>query len=237
MLMLLDEQPRHGDELIRLVEDRFLGMYTPSAGTVYPRLQSLEDEGLVEHEEVDGKKVYRLTEAGRRELAERKAELEELQARAVKSARRLADTVGSELLDSAREIRRAMRDLRREERRASRGDRDFRTREGSRPGRHQDEDSGPDRDRHPDEEGRPGQGLAWRALRADLDAFSVDVMSAARGRPLDRKTLNAVRDTLLDARESVITALRAASAADRGPDAGTAPPSEQPGPDEDAGFA
>ncbi|MHB1912870.1 MAG: PadR family transcriptional regulator, partial [Acidimicrobiales bacterium] len=40
ILMLLDESPRHGYDLIRLIEDRFLGMYTPSAGTVYPRLQS-----------------------------------------------------------------------------------------------------------------------------------------------------------------------------------------------------
>jgi len=84
--LLLDEQPQHGYDLIKMVEDRFLGMYTPSAGTVYPRLQSLEDEGLVEHEEIDGRKVYRLTEAGRRELHDRRHELEELQQRAVESA-------------------------------------------------------------------------------------------------------------------------------------------------------
>ena len=57
MLSLLEDHPRHGYELIQLLEDRFLGMYTPSAGTIYPRLASLEEDGLVEHDVVDGKRV------------------------------------------------------------------------------------------------------------------------------------------------------------------------------------
>ena len=65
LLLLLGEEPRHGYELIRLLEDRFMGLYTPSAGTIYPRLAALEDDGLVEHEVVDGRKVYRLTDGGR----------------------------------------------------------------------------------------------------------------------------------------------------------------------------
>ena len=48
LLRLLDEHPRHGYEVISLLEDRFLGLYAPSAGTVYPRLAKLETEGLVE---------------------------------------------------------------------------------------------------------------------------------------------------------------------------------------------
>ena len=47
LLKLLDESPRHGYDVIRALEDRFLGLYAPSAGTVYPRLSRLESEGLV----------------------------------------------------------------------------------------------------------------------------------------------------------------------------------------------
>ena len=68
LLKLLDEAPRHGYEVIRLLQDRFLGVYAPSPGTIYPRLARLEEEGLVTHDEIDGKKVYRITDKGREEL-------------------------------------------------------------------------------------------------------------------------------------------------------------------------
>ena len=71
LLKLLDESPRHGYEVIRLLQDRFMGVYAPSPGTIYPRLARLEEEGLVTHDEVDGKKVYRITEKGREELRNR----------------------------------------------------------------------------------------------------------------------------------------------------------------------
>ena len=45
LLKLLDESPRHGYDVIRELEDRFMGLYTPSAGTVYPRLARLEADG------------------------------------------------------------------------------------------------------------------------------------------------------------------------------------------------
>ena len=54
LLRLLDEEPRHGYEVIRLLRDRFMGVYSPSPGTIYPRLARLEEEGLVTHDEVDG---------------------------------------------------------------------------------------------------------------------------------------------------------------------------------------
>ena len=78
LLKLLDESPRHGYDVIRELEDRFLGLYSPSAGTVYPRLARLESEGLVTHEVTDGRKVYSITAAGRAELAARSGELEDL---------------------------------------------------------------------------------------------------------------------------------------------------------------
>ena len=69
LLKLLDEAPRHGYEVIRLLEERFQGLYAPSAGTVYPRLAKLEAEGLVTHATEGGRKVYSITDAGRAELA------------------------------------------------------------------------------------------------------------------------------------------------------------------------
>jgi DNA-binding PadR family transcriptional regulator len=72
LLKLLDESPRHGYDVIRLLEDRFMGLYAPSPGTIYPRLQRLEAEGLVTHSTEGGRKVYRITDAGREELAGRR---------------------------------------------------------------------------------------------------------------------------------------------------------------------
>src|SRR5690606_41340745 len=68
LLKLLEESPRHGYEVIRLLQDRFLGVYSPSPGTIYPRLARLETEGLGTHEGVGGKKVFSITDKGRAEL-------------------------------------------------------------------------------------------------------------------------------------------------------------------------
>jgi DNA-binding PadR family transcriptional regulator len=68
LLSLLADTPRHGYELMKELEARSGGVYQASAGTVYPTLQQLEDEGLVASGERDGKRVYRLSAAGRREL-------------------------------------------------------------------------------------------------------------------------------------------------------------------------
>ena len=66
LLKLLEESPRHGYDVIRLLEDRFMGQYAPSPGTIYPRLQRLEAEGLVEQsKEEGGQTVYRITDAMR----------------------------------------------------------------------------------------------------------------------------------------------------------------------------
>jgi DNA-binding PadR family transcriptional regulator len=93
ILSLLDESPRHGYDLIQALSDRFGGTYIPSAGTIYPRLAKLEEEGLVT-KTTDGRKtVYAITDAGRREVAERRGELEDIEAELSDSVRRLADEV------------------------------------------------------------------------------------------------------------------------------------------------
>ncbi len=78
ILDLLKEQPRHGYDIIRALEERFRGLYSPSPGAVYPTLQMLEDQGYVASTQQDGKKVYTLTDAGRRFLDEQAATLEDI---------------------------------------------------------------------------------------------------------------------------------------------------------------
>jgi DNA-binding PadR family transcriptional regulator len=71
VLALLDDRPMHGYEIIQELEERTGGRWTPSAGSIYPTLQLLGDEGLVTPEEVDGRKVYSLTDAGKEAAPER----------------------------------------------------------------------------------------------------------------------------------------------------------------------
>ena len=71
ILDLVNDQPRHGYDIIRALEEQFSGLYSPSPGTIYPTLQLQEDQGLVVSEPADGKKVYRATDEGRAVLAER----------------------------------------------------------------------------------------------------------------------------------------------------------------------
>jgi DNA-binding PadR family transcriptional regulator len=93
LLSLLEEAPKHGYELIQALEARFGGTYSPSAGTIYPRLSKLEEEGLVTKTTQGRKTVYEITDAGRRELASREAELRDIEAEVTDSVRRLADEV------------------------------------------------------------------------------------------------------------------------------------------------
>ncbi|MDQ6774229.1 MAG: PadR family transcriptional regulator [Candidatus Dormibacteraeota bacterium] len=69
ILALLAEQPMHGYQVIRELESRSGGAWRVSPGSVYPTLQLLEEEGLVTGAEVEGKRVFSLTEAGRAEVA------------------------------------------------------------------------------------------------------------------------------------------------------------------------
>jgi DNA-binding PadR family transcriptional regulator len=71
VLALLAERPMHGYEMIKELEERTGGAWRPSAGSIYPTLQLLEDEGLVKGEEVEGRKVYSLTDSGREAVPER----------------------------------------------------------------------------------------------------------------------------------------------------------------------
>ena len=166
LLRLLDEEPRHGYEVIRLLRDRFMGVYSPSPGTIYPRLARLEEEGLVTHDEVDGRKVYRITEAGREELRSRSDELDELEEELSASVsdivrevredvRQTVRSLREELTWAARESRRLGRDMATDVREQARQARDE-AREQARQAR---EDA---RERARDESLR---GAAWEQAR------------------------------------------------------------------------
>jgi DNA-binding PadR family transcriptional regulator len=73
-LALLAERPMHGYEMIREIEDRTGGAWIPSAGSIYPALQLLEDEGLIKGSESEGRRRFELTEAGRKEQESRQDE-------------------------------------------------------------------------------------------------------------------------------------------------------------------
>lgn len=89
MLRLIAEAPRHGYELIKEIEGRFGGAYSPSPGVIYPTLTLLEEQDLIrlapaasgEASEEGGKKRYAITEAGERHLSENEAEVNEIFAR------------------------------------------------------------------------------------------------------------------------------------------------------------
>ena len=78
ILRLLRENPRHGYEVIKALEERLGGCYTPSPGTVYPPLQMLEDQGYVRAVEEDGKKVYHITPEGEKFLDDNRDVLDEI---------------------------------------------------------------------------------------------------------------------------------------------------------------
>jgi DNA-binding PadR family transcriptional regulator len=90
LLALINEEPRHGYELIRAIEDMTGGSYAPSPGAVYPTLQMLEEEGQIkpakvkageDDEDGSSKKPFKATKSGKAELAERADEVDELMGR------------------------------------------------------------------------------------------------------------------------------------------------------------
>lgn len=105
LLALLAEQPRHGYELIQALSDRFGGVYVPSAGTIYPRLAKLEEEGLVSKESDGRKTTYSITDAGRAELAARQGDLDSIEDQVTDSVRRIADEVRAGVSDAMRSLR------------------------------------------------------------------------------------------------------------------------------------
>ena len=79
ILNLLKDKPSHGYEIMRALEESFHGFYTPSAGSVYPTLQMLDDMGYVSSSERDGKRVFTITPEGVKFLKEKSQVIEKIQ--------------------------------------------------------------------------------------------------------------------------------------------------------------
>jgi len=105
LLALLEAGPKHGYELIKALSDRFGGTYSPSAGTIYPRLGKLEEEGLVATESQGRRTNYRITAAGLAELNSRREELETVENDISASVRRLADDLRADIRSNMRGLR------------------------------------------------------------------------------------------------------------------------------------
>jgi DNA-binding PadR family transcriptional regulator len=114
ILDLLRERPSYGYEIIHALEERFGWLYTPSAGTVYPTLQMLEEMGYVTSAQTEGRKVYTITPAGSRFLEEQKSQVTDVRERMRGWwDRGSAKVEAHEVLDMSKELRRLLKQRRR----------------------------------------------------------------------------------------------------------------------------
>ena len=180
LLKLLDEAPRHGYDVIRELEDRFMGLYSPSAGTVYPRLARLESEGLVTHTTEEGRKVYRITDTGKAELDARQGDLDDLEAEIAGSVRDLATEIRTEVRGSVKDLRSelkaAAKDMRRENRAQARENRTA---------------------------SRPSNDPVRADLERAVEWFRSEVRTVVRRRPHTAEDVAALRQVLQDALDEV----------------------------------
>ena len=105
VLALIAEQPRHGYEIIKEIEDRLAGTYTPSPGVIYPTLTMLEELGHATVTESNGKKLYTITESGTAYLEANKAAVDN-------ALQRMQSVNAAHLGGRAPEIMRAKENLR-----------------------------------------------------------------------------------------------------------------------------
>jgi len=108
ILRLLEEKPRHGYEIIKELESRFGGSYAPSPGTVYPTLTMLEDLGYARVvPEEGGKKIYEITDEGRKHLAEHSTTVNDIFDRIARFVEGFTDTPMTELNQAFQRLARA----------------------------------------------------------------------------------------------------------------------------------
>lgn len=107
ILRLIKEKPRHGYEIIKALEEKMSGCYTPSAGTVYPTLQLLEDQGYIRGVDTEGKKVYHITPEGEAFLTENHDVLEDILTRVRDTVRDFAGGAMGELNGAFGQVARA----------------------------------------------------------------------------------------------------------------------------------
>ncbi len=109
MLQLIAERPRHGYEIIKAIEERVGGAYSPSPGVVYPTLTMLEELGHVTVTEQDGKKLHALTDMGRASLEDNRQAVEALQARMAGIAATRAEEPPASVIRATENLKMALR--------------------------------------------------------------------------------------------------------------------------------
>lgn len=110
LLKLIADEPRHGYDLIRAIEDLTGGEYAPSPGVVYPTLTLLQDMGLIDEAEAEGpRKAFRATDEGRAHLAEREEEVGALFDRLRELAPRAEQTAGPAIGRAVKNLMTALR--------------------------------------------------------------------------------------------------------------------------------
>jgi DNA-binding PadR family transcriptional regulator len=114
VLDALERQQRHGYEIIQAIEERSSGRYRPSPGVVYPTLQMLEELGHAQVEEREARKVYAITAAGKRDLAEHLDEVRDFYEEADEGS---WDDFADELRDLTRRVARMFKSIGRSARR------------------------------------------------------------------------------------------------------------------------
>ena len=181
LLALLESGPKHGYELIKALSERFGGTYSPSAGTIYPRLGKLEEEGLVATEAEGRRTNYRITAAGLAELNSRRDELASVENDIAASVRRLADALRADIRTNMRGLRADLAATAEAARSAAR--------------------SSP--------EGHRMLKEAEMLLQAFRDDLRVELRTQASTRPLTPVTLETVRTVLDQARISIRNSLKA----------------------------
>lgn len=119
LLALIAESPQHGYGIIQALTDRTGGTYTPSAGTIYPRLAKLEEEGLVT-KTADGRTtIYTITDAGRAEVDAREGELAGIEAGLTDSVRLIANEVRQSVQEAMKSLRADLASAARDDRASS----------------------------------------------------------------------------------------------------------------------
>lgn len=110
LLKLIADKPSHGYELIKEIEDRLGGAYSPSPGVVYPTLTHLEELGLIRPTESDGaRKGYEITDDGKKALNENKAIVEEIFRRVAEAAERVGAAPPHQIVRAMENLRLALR--------------------------------------------------------------------------------------------------------------------------------
>jgi DNA-binding PadR family transcriptional regulator len=193
LLRLLVDRPMHGYEIIQALSDQSGGTYQPSAGTIYPRLGKLEEEGLVT-KEADGRKtVYAITDAGRAELVAREPELDGIEVEFTDSVRRLADEVRASANDAMRTLRADLAAAARE-------------------ARSEAQNTAREATRNPSGDPRVASRLRLHEAEAALGEFRSDVRdelrSAAASGILAEETVKLLTDGLSDLRRRLVQQLR-----------------------------